>query len=144
MAKLRMEILHEKRQRDGTSLRDRLFVNIDRLSALGSRFVSQANTAVSLPSAQIFAEKARADARTNARHSRRWSRRTKDVVVVEPSGAVMFQSDYLDLLSGTAVEAVAANTYGVCEYLDRFQLDKALSSNSSVSRRRRNSSTPAT
>jgi Fe-S oxidoreductase len=37
---------------------------------------------------------------------------------------VMFQSDYLDLLSGNAVEAVAANTYGVCEYLDAFDLDE--------------------
>ncbi|NIC00826.1 FAD-binding and (Fe-S)-binding domain-containing protein [Halobacterium sp. R2-5] len=46
-----------------------------------------------------------------------------DVVLVEPSDAVMFQSDYLDLLSGASAEAVAANTYGVCEYLDRFQLD---------------------
>jgi Fe-S oxidoreductase len=35
----------------------------------------------------------------------------------------MLQSDYLDLLSGPAVETVAANTYGVCEYVDRFDLD---------------------
>ena len=46
-----------------------------------------------------------------------------DIVLVEPSDAVMFQSDYLDLLSGEAVETVAANTYGVCEYLDAFRLD---------------------
>jgi len=46
-----------------------------------------------------------------------------DVVLVEPSDAVMFQSDYLDLLSGPAVETLAANTYGVCEYLDTFGLD---------------------
>ncbi|WP_115862543.1 FAD-binding and (Fe-S)-binding domain-containing protein [Halorussus litoreus] len=45
-----------------------------------------------------------------------------DVVLVEPSDAVMFQSDYLDLLSGPEVERVAANTYGVLEYLDRFEL----------------------
>ncbi|MFC6724364.1 (Fe-S)-binding protein, partial [Halobium palmae] len=49
-----------------------------------------------------------------------------DVVVVEPSDAVMFQSDYLDLLSGDAVETVAANSYGVMEYLDAFGLDAAL------------------
>ncbi|XVH31569.1 FAD-binding and (Fe-S)-binding domain-containing protein [Haloferacaceae archaeon DSL9] len=49
-----------------------------------------------------------------------------DVVVVEPSDAVMFQSDYLDLLSGADVESVAANTYGVCEYLDVFGLDEGL------------------
>jgi len=54
-----------------------------------------------------------------------------DVVYVEPSDAVMVQSDYLDVLAGDAspvpdedVEAVAASTYGVCEYLDRFRLDE--------------------
>ena len=46
-----------------------------------------------------------------------------DVVVVEPSDAVMFQSDYLDLL-GADAEPVATNTYGLCEYLDRFRLDE--------------------
>jgi len=46
-----------------------------------------------------------------------------DVVLVEPSDAVMFQVDYLDLLSGDATETVAANTYGVCEYLDASGLD---------------------
>ncbi len=46
-----------------------------------------------------------------------------DVVVVEPSDAVMFQSDYRDLLSGEDVERVAENTYGVLEYVDAFRLD---------------------
>jgi Fe-S oxidoreductase len=46
-----------------------------------------------------------------------------DVVVVEPSDAVMFQSDYLDLLSGEDVESLATNTYGVLEYVDDFRLD---------------------
>jgi len=48
-----------------------------------------------------------------------------DVVVVEPSDAVMVQSDYLDLLGhdDDAATAVAAGTFGVCEYLDRFALD---------------------
>jgi Fe-S oxidoreductase len=46
-----------------------------------------------------------------------------DVLVVEPSDAVMFQSDYLGLLSGEDSELVAANTYGICEYLDRHRLD---------------------
>jgi FAD/FMN-containing dehydrogenase/Fe-S oxidoreductase len=50
-----------------------------------------------------------------------------DVVVIEPSDAVMFQSDYLDLRSGEVVESVAANTYGVCEYIDTFGLDRGLS-----------------
>jgi FAD/FMN-containing dehydrogenase/Fe-S oxidoreductase len=49
-----------------------------------------------------------------------------DVVVVEPSDAVMFQSDYLDLLSGDDVETLARNSYGVMEYLDTFRLDEEL------------------
>ncbi len=56
-----------------------------------------------------------------------------DVVVVEPSDAVMIQSDYLDLLGGDAsdvpdadVAALADNTYGVMEYVDAFRLDESL------------------
>jgi FAD/FMN-containing dehydrogenase/Fe-S oxidoreductase len=49
-----------------------------------------------------------------------------DIVSVEPSDAVMYQEDYLDLLSGEAVEQVAGNTYSVMEYLDSFRLDEAL------------------
>ncbi|QLG63843.1 FAD-binding and (Fe-S)-binding domain-containing protein [Halorarum salinum] len=46
-----------------------------------------------------------------------------DVVVVEPSDAVMFQSDYLDLLSGEDARTLADASYGVCEYFDAFRLD---------------------
>jgi Fe-S oxidoreductase len=49
-----------------------------------------------------------------------------DVVVAEPSDAVMLQSDYGDLLSGPAVASVRANSYGICEYLDTFRLDDAV------------------
>ncbi|MFB6293395.1 MAG: FAD-binding and (Fe-S)-binding domain-containing protein [Halonotius sp.] len=49
-----------------------------------------------------------------------------DLVSVEPSDAVMYQEDYLDLLSGDDVEAVADNTYSVLEYVDSFRLDDAL------------------
>jgi len=49
-----------------------------------------------------------------------------DVVVVEPSDAVMFQSDYPDVLSGEGVKTLAASSYGVCEYLDTFRLDGEL------------------
>jgi FAD/FMN-containing dehydrogenase/Fe-S oxidoreductase len=48
-----------------------------------------------------------------------------DVVTVEPSDAVMFQRDYRDLL-GERADSVAANSYGLCEYLDRFRLDEAV------------------
>ncbi len=50
-----------------------------------------------------------------------------EIVSVEPSDAVMYQHDYLDLLDGDDVEAVAANSYSVMEYLDRFGLDENLS-----------------
>ena len=59
-----------------------------------------------------------------------------DVVFVEPSDAVMFQDEYLDLLgdpsraadggSPAPVECVADSAYGVCEYLDAFRLDENL------------------
>ncbi|WP_435335952.1 FAD-binding and (Fe-S)-binding domain-containing protein [Haloarchaeobius sp. TZWWS8] len=61
-----------------------------------------------------------------------------DVVLVEPSDAVMLQSDYRDLLGGNVesaqtagdepavspatVESVASNTYGIMEYLDANRL----------------------
>jgi Fe-S oxidoreductase len=45
-----------------------------------------------------------------------------DIVSLEPSDATMYRSDYLDLLSGTDAETVAANTYDIMEYLDRFDL----------------------
>jgi len=48
------------------------------------------------------------------------------VVFVEPSDAVMFQDEYLDLLSGPAVERVSAAAYGVCEYVDVHRLDEGM------------------
>nr|WP_254280599.1 FAD-binding and (Fe-S)-binding domain-containing protein [Halomicroarcula marina] len=50
-----------------------------------------------------------------------------DIVVVEPSDAVLLQEDCTDLLDSTAAERVTSNSYGVCEYLDRFGLDENLS-----------------
>ncbi|TKX74089.1 FAD-binding oxidoreductase [Halorubrum sp. GN11_10-6_MGM] len=56
-----------------------------------------------------------------------------EVVVVEPSDAVMLQSDYHDLLDGDAsdvpdadVAAVSENAYGVMEYVDAHRLDEEL------------------
>ncbi|WP_424014940.1 FAD-binding and (Fe-S)-binding domain-containing protein [Halorubrum xinjiangense] len=56
-----------------------------------------------------------------------------DVVVVEPSDAVMLQSDYHDLLDGDAsdvpdadVAAVSESAYGVMEYVDAHRLDEDL------------------
>ena len=48
------------------------------------------------------------------------------VVFVEPSDAVMFQDEYLDLLSGEAVEGVSAGAYGVMEYLDARRADESM------------------
>jgi Fe-S oxidoreductase len=98
-----------------------------------------------------FIGKARTTARENVETLAPLIRRGWDVVVVEPSDAVMFQSDYPDLLlpddphqpSGTvaageggeqpaadggtrAVETVATNSYGVLEYVDRFGLDATM------------------
>ncbi|MBX0303179.1 FAD-binding and (Fe-S)-binding domain-containing protein [Haloarcula salinisoli] len=51
-----------------------------------------------------------------------------DLVVVEPSDAVMVQSDYLDLLGHDHEDTttLANGTFGVCEYLDRFALDSEI------------------
>ncbi|MFC6722930.1 FAD-binding and (Fe-S)-binding domain-containing protein [Halobium palmae] len=215
MAKMKAEVQHERHQRDGASLRDHLFANIDRLSAVGSALAPLSNVASALPGARTLIEKTVGiaperdlptferetlrdwfDARGGTKvsqseatraallfpdtytnyshpeagkaavrvleaagvyvalakqtdsgrpaHSKGFldkSRRTAqaniemlsprveegwDIVVVEPSDAVMFQSDYLDLLAGSEVETVAANTYGIMEYLDTFGLDAAL------------------
>jgi FAD/FMN-containing dehydrogenase/Fe-S oxidoreductase len=47
-----------------------------------------------------------------------------DIVSAEPSDAVMYQKDYLNLLSGEDAEAVAANSYGIFEYLDTWELEE--------------------
>jgi FAD/FMN-containing dehydrogenase/Fe-S oxidoreductase len=48
------------------------------------------------------------------------------VAFVEPSDAVMFQDEYVDLLDGGAVESVSAASYGVLEYVDTARLDEAI------------------
>ncbi|MFC6728335.1 FAD-binding and (Fe-S)-binding domain-containing protein [Natronoarchaeum mannanilyticum] len=212
MAKMKAELTHEYHQREGASLRDRLFANVELAAKLGSATAPLSNWLTKVPGAGVLAEKAlgiarerdlptferqsfvdrmadrdpdvsvaeaerkalvfpdtytnysdpeigmaavraleAADvhvavptevtgsgrpafskgfldlARERARHNVEelaplvadgW-----DVVVVEPSDAVMLQSDYRDLLTGEAVERVAGNTFGVAEYLDLFDLD---------------------
>ena len=246
MAKLKAEVEHEYHQRHGTSVRDRLFGNIGRLSALGSAFAPLSNWATELPGARFVAEElfgiasdrtlptfhretledwfaergtrvpeedaarrvllfpdtytnynhpeagkaavrvleaagvhvripsdvagsgrpahskgmldtARKQAETNVEALSPFVRDGWDVVVVEPSDAVMFQSDYLDLLPATEesgsssgqyteprsanpeadglrteAERLAANSYGVCEYLDAFEFDLPASGNGSL------------
>jgi len=226
MAKLKAEVTHEHHEREGPSLRDRLFVNFDVAARLGSAFAPLSNAASSIPGSRWVLEKtlgiepnrplptfhretfrdrfadrggeaASAERAAAAIDAAEPDRRAVlypdtitnycnpdagiaalevleaagiavtvpdgvgdtgrpafskgfldtaeetarenldvlgplvedgyDVVVVEPSDAVMFQSDYLDLRSGEVVEAVAEHTYGICEYVDTFRLDERLS-----------------
>ncbi|AXG11363.1 FAD-binding and (Fe-S)-binding domain-containing protein [Haloplanus rubicundus] len=216
LAKLKAEVTHEHHQRHGSTLRDRLFANIDALNALGSTLAPLSNWAAKVPGARTVMEKtvgiakdrslptfhreslvdwfearggaqvdaseadrrvllfpdsyttynapeagkaavrvleaanvhveipddvtgsgrppfskgfldlAREQAATNVDALAPRVREGWDVVVVEPSDAVMFQSDYLDLLSGEDAETVAANSYGIMEYVDAFRLDESL------------------
>jgi FAD/FMN-containing dehydrogenase/Fe-S oxidoreductase len=215
MAKLKAEVQHQAHENGETTLRDRVFADIDRVSALGSALAPLSNWAQKFPGSGVVAEKLLGIARerdlptfrretledwladrepavseseasrrvllfpdtyTNyshpevgkatvrvleaagvhvqlaagvapsgrAAHSKGFLDTAReraqanvdtlaprvadgwDVVVVEPSDAVMFQSDYLDLLSSGAAERLAANAYGVCEYLDRHRLDEAV------------------
>jgi FAD/FMN-containing dehydrogenase/Fe-S oxidoreductase len=71
-------------------------------------------------------DRARSTARANVDALAPLVRDGWDVVTVEPSDAVMYQLDYRDLLDGEDVTRVAANAYGVLEYVDRFRLDDAI------------------
>jgi FAD/FMN-containing dehydrogenase/Fe-S oxidoreductase len=78
-----------------------------------------------------FVDTAREEVVENARALAPHVAAGKDVVLVEPSDAVMFQSDALDLVgpdleAREAVETVAGNAYGLCEYLDAFRLDEGV------------------
>ncbi|MFB6227073.1 MAG: FAD-binding and (Fe-S)-binding domain-containing protein [Halobacteriales archaeon] len=206
MAKLKAEVTHEHHQEHGVSLRDRVFANVARVSAVGSALAPLSNWAQRLPGAGWLAEKTLGIARERdlpAFHRdsfRDWFERREsgldsertdqkavlvpdpytnythpaagtaavrtleaagvaldvathgdtgrpafskgrldlarergealidelaprvadgwDVVAIEPSDAVMLQSDYADLLEGSRAAAVMGASYGVCEYLD--------------------------
>ncbi|MFP8951949.1 FAD-binding and (Fe-S)-binding domain-containing protein [Natrialbaceae archaeon A-arb3/5] len=213
MAKLKAEVTHEYHDRNGATLRDRLFANVATLSKWGSRLAPFSNTMAKLPGARTvlestigiapdrslptfhnttfrdwfvhrggarvdeheaerkaivypdtytnynhpeagkaavrvleaagvhvmvpdelgdtgrpafskgFLDQAKQTAVENVEHLAPLVADGWDVVVIEPSDAVMFQSDYLDLLSDDATRLVAETTYGVCEYVDTFRLD---------------------
>ncbi len=57
LAKLKAEVKHQYHEEKGTTLRDRLFGNVDRVSALGSAFAPLSNVAQKLPGADLVAEK---------------------------------------------------------------------------------------
>jgi FAD/FMN-containing dehydrogenase/Fe-S oxidoreductase len=214
MAKLKAEVTHAHHQEHGTTLRDRVFAEVDRLTWLGSAFAPLSNVATSLPGSGFISEKvvgiarerdlpsfrrttvhdwfdARGASQVDAddadrralllvdsytnyahpevgraavevleaagvhveltdttdsgrpAHSRGMLDHSGataadnvaelapsiedgwDVVCVEPSDAVMLQSDYRDLL-GDDADPVPDSAYGVCEYLDVFDLDGAV------------------
>jgi FAD/FMN-containing dehydrogenase/Fe-S oxidoreductase len=212
MAKLKAELTHEYHQREGASLRDRLFANVELLAKVGSATAPLANWAQKIPGSGTLTEKlvgiarerdlltferrslvdqaadrdaavseaeadrkvllfpdtysnysdpdiglaairvleaagvhvdvpedvtgsgrppfskgfldlARERAERNVSELAPKVRDGWDIVFVEPSDAVMVQSDYRDLLDGEDVDRVAGNSYGVMEYLDGFALD---------------------
>jgi len=57
MAKLKAELTHQHHQREGASLRDRLFANVDRLAALGSATAPLSNWATRVPGARWAMER---------------------------------------------------------------------------------------
>jgi FAD/FMN-containing dehydrogenase/Fe-S oxidoreductase len=215
MAKLKAEVAHERHEREGPSLRDRLFANINLISRVGSALAPVSNLATKLPGAGLVGEKLLGiaaerdlpsfhrttlrdwyDARGGAALSEADADRVavlvpdtytnynhpdagkaavrvleaagvrveladvedtgrpahsmgfldaarertaaavadlaprvdagRDVVVVEPSEAVMLQSDLLDLHDSDEAARVAANSYGVLEYVDTFRLDEGM------------------
>ena len=212
-AKLKAEVKHDYHQEKGTSLRSKLFGNVDTVNALGSAFAPVSNWAQKLPGSDVVAEKvlgiaperdlptfsnetlvgwfdergpgvplAEADdtvllfpdtytnynypepgkaavelleaanihvrvadkdevaasgraafsmglldeaeerARTNLDALMPYVEDGWSVLFVEPSDAVMFQDEYVDLLSDDRVEDLAVAAYGVCEYLNTYQV----------------------
>ena len=57
MAKLKAEVKHQYHQEEGSTLRDRLFANVDRVSAIGSALAPLSNWAQSLPGADLVNER---------------------------------------------------------------------------------------
>ncbi|HMB49998.1 MAG TPA: FAD-linked oxidase C-terminal domain-containing protein, partial [Natronoarchaeum rubrum] len=58
MAKMKAELTHEYHQREGASLRDRLFANVELAAKLGSATAPLSNWLTKLPGAGVLAEKA--------------------------------------------------------------------------------------
>ncbi len=58
MAKLKAEVTHAYHQEHGSSIRDRIFANVDALAGLGSAFAPLSNLATKVPGARTVLEKA--------------------------------------------------------------------------------------
>ncbi|WP_232833754.1 FAD-binding and (Fe-S)-binding domain-containing protein [Saliphagus sp. LR7] len=215
MAKLKTEVKHQYHEREGSSLRTKLFGRIDRLSWLGSLTAPLSNRATAIPGSRRVLESVfdiaadRSLPRFADESLREWADRREptisaeeadrkvllfpdtytnynypkpgkaairvleaagvhvrvpsevvasgraaysvglldiakerahtnvdvfteyidegwEVVSVEPSDAVLFQDEYADLVDDSAVDIVAAHSYGVCEYLDVHRLVEGL------------------
>ncbi|RQH00068.1 FAD-binding and (Fe-S)-binding domain-containing protein [Natrarchaeobius oligotrophus] len=218
LAKLKAELKRQRLEREGASLRERLFANVDRLASLASAAAPLSNLAPALPGSRTvldrivgiapertlpafqreslvswFDDRGPAVAReratdrvvlypdTYANYSdsspgraavavleaagvhvavadlgptgraaysqgmlgtaterglalledlERYVDRGWSVVFVEPSDSSMVVDEYRSLLSGEVadarLEALAANTYDVCEFLDRRRLDERI------------------
>ena len=216
LAKLKAEVKHEHHEREGSGLRERLFRDIDRFSAIGSALAPLSNAATKIPGSRRvmdavagiapdrelptfrstsfeewfdsrggstvsraeatdtvvlfpdtytnysypaagkaavevletadirvevpddlapsgraafstgFLDEARERAATNVAALAARVRDGQSVLFVEPSDAVMFQDEYLDLLDGDDVRAVSGAAYGVLEYLDEARIDERL------------------
>ncbi|MFO7925381.1 MAG: FAD-linked oxidase C-terminal domain-containing protein [Halobacteriota archaeon] len=211
-AKLKAEVKYKYHEEEGTSLRSKLFGNVDRVNSIGSALAPVSNWAQSLPGSDLIAEKvlgiaperdlpkfsnetlvdwfesrgpkvAEADAEdtvllfpdtyTNYNYpepgkaavelleaanvhvrvavgevaasgraafsmglldeAERRAQTNLDallpyvedgwsVLFVEPSDAVMFQDEYVDLLDDDRVQDLAVAAYGVCEYLNTYRV----------------------
>ena len=73
-----------------------------------------------------FLDDARERAESNVERFAPRVREGWSVLYLEPSDAAMVQDEYRDLLDGEAVADLAANAYGVCEYLDRTRADERI------------------
>ncbi|MFB6312067.1 MAG: FAD-binding and (Fe-S)-binding domain-containing protein [Salinirussus sp.] len=211
MAKLKAELAHERHQRTGAHLRDRLFANVDTLAAWGSRLAPVSNWLAALPGSDRLAESLlgiaaeRKTPRFASESFESWFRDRPgeigadtpdrralvipdpytnyvepeigraavevleaagvrvhvpagleasgraafskgfldvarerveanvaalaprvsdgwDVILLEPSDAVMYQSDARDLRASGPVDMVADRSYGFAEYLDAYDL----------------------
>ena len=216
-AKLKAEVKYDYHEEKGTSLRTRLFGNIDRVNAIGSALAPVSNWAQKLPGSGVIAEKvlgiapdrdlpkfsnetlvewfdsrgpqvteAEADdkvflfpdtytnfnypepgkaaievleaanvhvrvldrdeiaasgraafsmglldeaedrARTNLDTLSPYVADGWSVLFVEPSDAVMFQDEYVDLLDDDRVEDLAVAAYGISEYLNTYRITEKI------------------
>ncbi|SFG41053.1 FAD/FMN-containing dehydrogenase [Halopelagius inordinatus] len=80
-----------------------------------------------------FLDKARRRAARNAAELAPYVEDGWAVVFVEPSDAVMFQDEYLDLLDRQSVRNVSAASYGVLEFVDAFRLDEEFTAGADAS-----------